>query len=215
MARPRRLYLPGLSQHVIQRGNNRCDMFRTRSDYETFLDTLYAESRRHYLDVHAYVLMTNHVHLLVTPRCQHALPLTVQAVGRRYVPAFNRRYERTGGLFEGRYRAMHVESERYWLTCQRYIEMNPVRAGLVPSAAEYRWSSYGAHAHGSHNELLTAHPLYLRLGSTSTERQRSWRALCEMPVSADDLEEIRHAANADETLVPLALPEAIPEPPLS
>lgn len=208
MARPPRLYFPGISRHVIQRGNNRCDIFRTQTDYEMFLYMLYAESRQHELDIHAYVLMTNHLHLLVTPRTRDALPLTIQGVGRRYVQPFNRRYGRTGGLFEGRYRAMHVDTDRYWLTCQRYVELNPVRAGLVKTAGDYRWSSYAAHADGTDDLLLTAHPTYLQLGATRTEREQCWRVICQTPVSPNDLDDIRHATNAGRTFGPLILPDA-------
>jgi putative transposase len=131
MPRRHRVFIEGTSHHVIQRGNNRIDIFRSPSDYKVFLSFVRKASLRYRIDVHAYVLMTNHVHLMVTPATATALPRAMQAVGRRYVPYFNERYKRTGSLFEGRYRSLVIDEESYWVTCMRYVELNPVRAGLV------------------------------------------------------------------------------------
>lgn len=199
-----------MTQHVIQRGNNRGDIFRSLSDYEVFICAMRDALRRYRLDIHAYVLMTNHVHLMVTPMTRNAVPSAMQAIGRRYVPYFNQRYERTGGLFEGRYRSMIVGDESYWITCMRYIELNPVRAGLVATPETYRWSSYRAHAMGIADTLLTEHPMYIRLGETSIDRCRSWQTFCAEGIAETELAEIRAAAHTGSVLRRLVLP-AIPD----
>jgi putative transposase len=168
-------------------------MFRCAADYEVYLFCLRDAVAKFPAHVHAYALMKTHVHLMVTPESPRALPGTMQAVGRRYVRYFNDRYQRTGTLFEGRYKSLLVDDERYWFTCMRYIELNPVRAGLVATPAAYRWSSYKRHAGGSPDMVLTPHPLYLALGATSSARERSWRELCGATVAADELAEIRTA----------------------
>lgn len=191
MARRRRIFLAGTAQHVVQRGNNRGDIFRSTCDYELFLCALADAASRFRLSVHAYVLMTNHLHLLVTPATARSVPCAMQAIGRRYVPYFNARYQRTGGLFEGRYRSTVVGDERYFMTCMRYIELNPVRAGLVTVPESYRWSSYGAHALGAANAILAAEDVYPRLGAADTDRCRSWRAFCAQAVPDSELHELR------------------------
>lgn len=188
-----RLFIPGLTQHVIHRGNNRVEIFRCHRDYDVFLRMTYEAAVKHHLEIHAYALMPNHVHLMLTAPTAGALAKAIQAIGRRYVPFFNRRHERTGGLFEGRYRSFVIDEESYWANCMRYIELNPVRAGLVGAPEAYRWTSYRAHAMGEPSVLLTAHPLYLRLGETSAERSRSWRAFCEQGVPDTELSELRDA----------------------
>ena len=117
----------------------------------------------------------------------------MQAVGRRYVYHFNRTYGRTGGLFEGRYRSLLIDSERYWFTCVRYVELNPVRAGLVNEPEHYRWSSYRAHVLGAEDSVLSMHPLYLRLGATPEERQQAWRAGIAIPLRREEIEDLREA----------------------
>jgi putative transposase len=193
MARLRRLFVPGVAHHVIQRGNDRGDMFRSPADHEVFLYALRDALARYPLEVHAYVLMKNHVHFMVTPGSAAALPGTMQALGRRYVRYFNDRYQRTGGLFDGRYRSLMVADERYWFTCMRYIELNPVRAGIVASPADYLWSSYRAHAFGKTDLVVAPHWLYMALGATSSDREKSWRELCGAPLADDELAEIRAA----------------------
>jgi putative transposase len=195
MARALRLQIPGLSQHVIQRGNNRSDLFRCAMDYAFFLTTLREAARRCHFDVHAYVLMTNHVHALATPRIKTGLSRGMQIVGTRYVNYFNRRYARTGTLFDGRYRSMAIETERYWFTCMRYVELNPVRAGLVSRPEDYRWSSYGANALGIRDGLVVPHPLYLSLGESPTVRQRKWLEICGEAISDEQLAEIRQVVH--------------------
>ena len=135
------------------------------------------------------------LHLMVTPGSPEALPSTMQALGRRYVHYFNRRYRRTGGLFEGRYRSLLVDSEAYLFTCMRYIELNPVRAGIVTDARQYRWSTYHMHAAGQRDLVARPHPLYARLAPTQAGRQCVWRELCGNPVEGDELTTIRSAIN--------------------
>lgn len=141
MARLPRYTLPGQPQHVILRGNNRTDIFAAEDDYHFFKECLHTAAQQHGCDIHAYVLMTNHVHLLLTPQQENSISKTMQSVGRRYVQYFNFRQNRSGTLWEGRYKATLIDSERYLLTCYRYIEMNPVRAGMVSQPGEYPWSS--------------------------------------------------------------------------
>jgi REP-associated tyrosine transposase len=188
------------------------DIFRSTVDYELFLYVLRNAALQFRLNIHAYVLMTNHVHLLVTPVTPRALASTMQAVGRRYVPYFNRQYQRTGGLFEGRYRSIVVGDEAYWMTCMRYVELNPVRAGLVTVPDAYRWSSYRAHALGIPDVVVTDHPLYLRLGPNPSDRRRSWQALCAEAIGDDELQLIRTAVNSGQVLNRLVLPDT-PLPP--
>ena len=191
MPRGRRLQVSGLTQHVLNRGNNRCDIFRSDRDYAYFLTVLGEAASAHQLDVHSYALMTNHFHLVVTPQVPTAVSMVMQVAGSRYVGYFNRRYARTGTLFEGPFKSMFIDSETYWFTCMRYVELNPVRAGLVSEASAYRWSSYRAHALGVEDRIIVPHSLYLALGETPASRQRSWRELCAEALPANELFEIR------------------------
>jgi putative transposase len=175
MARQPRLTAPGFPHHVVQRGNNRQEVFRDSADCERYLALLTELSASMVTPVHAYVLMPNHVHLLLTPTESHSLGRLMQALGRRYVMWFNRRHTRTGTLWEGRYRACVIESERYLFACSRYIEMNPVRAGLVADPAEYRWSSYAHHVGLQPEPIIVEHPLIWSLGNTPFERQAAYR----------------------------------------
>ena len=196
MARLPRFYADGEAHHVIQRGNNRDPIFGAEPDYLFYLDCLERAAREHALAIHAYVLMTNHVHLLATPSHEASLPKTLQSVGRRYVQYFNYTYRRTGTLWEGRYRSTVIDSERYLLTCMRYIEMNPVRAdGLAQHPADYPWSSYRANALGAPDSSLSPHELYHRLGRSVEDRQSSYRQLFRAQLSKTDIETIREATN--------------------
>jgi putative transposase len=167
------------------------DIFRSDADYEFLLTVFRGAAAKHQADVHTYVLMTNHVHFLVTPRTEMALSKTMKSVGEEYAHYFNRRYERTGGLFDGRYRSFVIDTEAYWFTCMRYVEFNPVRAGITANPEEYRWSSYRAHALGVPDELIVPHPMYLALGNSPSVRQQCWRAICREALSAEQLTEIR------------------------
>ena len=200
MARQPRFFVPGEVLHVIQRGNNREPIFVGEEDYRFFLDCLVQASRLHGVCIHAYVLMTNHLHLLATPQQKQSLPKVLQSVGRRYVQYFNYAYQRSGTLWEGRYRATVVDSEQYLLTCMRYIELNPVRAGMVAHPGEYRWTSYHSNAQGAPDILVTRHELYERLGQSGLERQRTYRQLFRAQLSGVDIEAIREATNKNWAL---------------
>jgi putative transposase len=191
MARRPRVFLKGAAHHIVQRGNNRCDIFRSAEDYKLLLQLLSDTSVEFNLQIHAYVLMTNHVHFLATPSRATTIAATMQAIGRVYVPYYNGKYQRTGALFEGRYRSTIVTSETYFMTCMRYIELNPVRAGLCSGPESYRWSSYASHALGRPDGLLTNHELYRRLGEHTPDRCHKWRALCADHVSDPELDRMR------------------------
>ena len=194
MARLPRLFLPGIPSHVTLRGNDRRSVFRSDGDRLGFLKELREAARDHGLAIHAYVLMTNHVHLLATGAGPASLAQTIESVGRKYVPRFNRRHERTGTLWEGRYRSTLVESDRYFLNCQRYIELNPVRAGLAPDPALYIWSSHLHYGHGKPDDLVTPHALVESLGGDGDERRNAYRGLFATPMPQEIVEEIRAAS---------------------
>ena len=195
MARLPRLVLPGQPQHVIVRGNNRSEIVCAEDDYRFYLEKLALACAKYGCVLHAYVVMTNHVHLLITPGDESGLGRTLQTVGRYYVQYFNRCYRRTGTLWEGRYKATLIDSETYLLTCMRYIELNPVRAAMVSHPSEYPWSSYRHNAVGAEDSLVTAHPEYLRLGRNAEDRQAAYRQLFKHHVSGKALGEIRAATN--------------------
>ena len=200
MARRPRVQVSNVSQHALNRGNNRTDIFRAEEDYLFFLFALREASLRYQLDVHAYVLMTNHFHIVATPHVANGLSRAMQLVGTKYVPYFNRRYTRTGRLFEGRFKSNVIDTETYWFTCMRYVELNPVRAALVVDPGDYRWSSYRSNALGAHDRLITPHSLYRSLGESPISRQESWRELCGEAISTEDLFEIREAARSGAAL---------------
>ena len=177
MPRSPRIFLPDVSVHVIQRGNNKRDIFSVPEDYRVFLELLRRSATRHRVAVHAYVLMTNHFHLLATPSESQALPAMMKALDGGYVRYFNRHYQRIGTIWNGRYRALPILDERYWLTCLRYIEQNPVRAGLSSVASAYRWSSARAHVIGDPDNWLTTHPVFDALGIDCDQRQAAYRQL--------------------------------------
>lgn len=195
MARLPRFVLPGQPQHVIQRGNNRQEIFCAESDYRFYLEKLQAAAEKHECYIHAYVLMTNHVHLLLTPGQEDSIGKLMQMLGRYYVQYYNYCYRRTGTLWEGRYRATLIDSEAYLLTCMRYIELNPVRAKMTDHPSAYPWCSYGYNALGQENALITPHVEYKRLGKTPEERQSAYRQLFRTRLGATTLAEIRQATN--------------------
>jgi len=182
-------------QHVIVRGLNREAIFYKNEDYEFYLDKLKNACEKHHCRLHAYVLMTNHVHLLLTPKTESSIGKTIQSVGRYYVQYFNYHYERTGTLWEGRYKATLIDSETYLLTCYRYIELNPVRVKMVDHPSEYPWSSYQYNARGEANQNITPHRLYLRLAKTAQARQKAYRGLFKSRLSDQLLEDIRESTN--------------------
>ena len=177
MARLPRLYAPGCAHHIIQRGNNRAPCFVEPVDRQRYLAILAEAALEHRVDIHAYVLMTNHVHMLASPQTAESSGRMMQSLGRRYVRFFNDRYHRTGTLWEGRYKSTLVDTDAYFFTVATYIEMNPVRAQMVIHPSEYPWSSYAANALGEQDSLLTQHALYLNLGCDSQERQQRYRQL--------------------------------------
>ena len=199
MARPRRLFSRGVSAHIHQRGNNRAAMFHDTQDRCVFLMALREAGEKYRVAIHAWVLMGNHFHLLATPDAPDSIPRLMQQTGRRYVPYFNRRHGRTGGLWEGRYSAHPVDTAVYWLRCHRYIELNPVRAGLVQAPHEHPWSSYHAHAHGARDRLVTPHELYVASGSTPAERQLAHRTRCGILVTEAELSSIRNALRTGQS----------------
>jgi putative transposase len=194
MPRKPRMYVAGVPCHVVQRGNNRNACFFADDDYLFFREVLADACQRYRVDVHAYVLMTNHVHLLLTPRAVDGVSRVMQSLGRRYVQYVNKSYRRTGTLWESRHKASLVDAEAYLLTCHRYIEMNPVAAGMVQPPGEYRWSSFANSTWGEHDSPLSPHPLYLALGTSREACQTRYRSLfAEGQLSQDMVHEIRTA----------------------
>jgi putative transposase len=196
MPRQPRYRIPGLPQHVVQRGNDRQATFYRLPDYYSYKNYLREASARHDCQIHAYVLMTNHVHLLVTPADDDSIPRLMQTLGRRYVRYVNKAYGRTGTLWEGRYKACLVQADRYFLACQRYIELNPVRGGLVAEPGEYAHSSYRHNALGRSDPLVTEHATYKALGHSPAEYRRAYRSLFAADAGPDPTEYIREATNA-------------------
>lgn len=194
MPRRARMYLPGLPYHVVQRGNNREVCFIEPENYQYYLVLWQELAIKYELAVHAYCLMTNHVHFLVTPQRVDSASNTMKVVGSRYAQYINKKYRRTGTLWEGRHRSSLVQSDHYLLTCMRYIELNPVRARMVTRPEEYRWSSYGINAWGDHG-WLTPHEEYRRLSSNPTERGYAYRELFETQLSEHDIHMVRKAAH--------------------
>jgi putative transposase len=191
MPRAPRFDLAGVTQHVIQRGHDHMLCFFSPADYRCYMTQLLHASRRWQCAVHAYVLMSNHVHLLVTPSTVGALAGMMQALGRNYVSYVNITYRRTGTLWEGRYKSCLVDADEYLLTCSRYIELNPVRAGLVGEPSAYPWSSYGANALGDSDPLIVPHSQYLALGNDDEERLRAYRQLFAHDFDNECLRDIR------------------------
>ena len=191
MPRPLRTLYPGVPIHVVQCGHNRGSCFLADEDYFCYLTLLGEVLQRSGIALHAYVLMTNHVHLLMTPTVEEDFTHAMISVGSRYVRYVNRKYGRVGTLWDGRFRSSLVQSEQYLFLCQRYIELNPVRAGMVRQPADYRWSSYRSHAFGTRNELVTYSQSYLALADTPQIRQNSYRRACEVDFETDMLARIR------------------------
>lgn len=191
MARLPRIDVPDLPQHLIVRGNNRSDLFRDDSDRWLFMKFLGDALAVSGCDLHSYVLMSNHVHLLATGREHGALSNMMQSIGRRFSRFINKRHDRTGGLFEGRFKSSLIQSDRYLLTCMRYIELNPVRAGMVRLAGEFKWSSHCSNSSGQPSGLLTPHDVYLHLATTAVSRGRAYQALFSDELDQSELDAIR------------------------
>lgn len=196
MPRPRRFAIAGQPLHIVQRGNNRTPTFVAAGDYLVYLQLLAAATTHSGCAIHAYALMGNHVHLLLTPDGPWSASALLHQVGSRYVRYFNDRHERTGTLWEGRFRRCVVDSEAYVLRCYRYIERNPVRAGIVADAADYPWSSYRRNALGVRNPLISPHPVYEALAGDGPDRLAAYRAIVDSEVPAQELSELRAALKA-------------------
>lgn len=195
MARLPRVCPPDIPQHIIQRGNNRSICFAAEQDFASYAKWLNEYARENDVAVHAWVFMTNHVHLLATPSDRDGISSMMQSLGRRYVRYFNNRYSRTGTLWEGRFKSSLIQTEEYLLHCYRYIELNPVRAGIVAHPADYKWSSYRCNALGAESNLRTPHAEYMSLGCNSEERRRAYRALFREQIDAVVLQKIRDSSN--------------------
>ncbi|MGH8510766.1 MAG: transposase [Gammaproteobacteria bacterium] len=193
MPRKPRFHLSGVPVHVVQRGNNRQPVFYDEQDYRGYLKWLEEGADRYGCAIHAYVLMTNHVHLLLSPANGESIGRLMQYLGRHYVLYINYHYGRSGTLWEGRYKASLIQAQDYLLACYRYIETNPLRAGMVKSPGEYRWSSYGDNALGGEDRLVTPHSCYLALGRRRAERMANYKALFKAHIDEGQLKEIRAA----------------------
>jgi putative transposase len=200
MPRRPRIHLDGVPLHIVQRGHNRQPCFFAASDYLAYLDWLGDAAQRTGCQIHAYALMTNHVHLLLTPADAQAASRLMVSLGRRYVPYINASYQRSGTLWEGRYKSSLIQSEAYLLACMRYIELNPVRAGMCTDPAHYRWSSYRANALGDSAPLLTPHPLYATLGHDAASRLTAYRELFKQVLPDKTIDDIRLALNQTQPL---------------
>ena len=196
MPRRPRILIAGVPQHIVQRGNNRQAIFFEPRDYRFYLECLGDSAAKHGCFVHAYVLMTNHVHLLATPSSADGLSLFMRDLGRRYVQQYvNSVYRRTGTMWEGRYKSNLIDAQRYFLTCSRYIELNPVRAGLVTRPEDYPWSSYRHNGIGVRDPFVSPHDEYIALGATPGERRNAYRHLFTSVLPADELSQIRDTVN--------------------
>jgi len=203
MARLPRLTLPDYPHHVIQRGNNRQPIFASPADYQRLLDLLEENAKKFAVAIHAYVLMSNHMHLLATPQTAEGLPLMMQALGRSYVRYFNATQQRSGTLWEGRYKSTLIQSERYLLACMAYIDLNPVRAGIAARAQDYPWSSHGHHIGLRCDRLITSHALFWELGNTPFAREAAYAEMVQAGINP-----VQQAALTDATLRGWALGEA-------
>ena len=195
MPRRARVRIANVPLHVVQRGNNKLPCFFSDGDRTYFLKQLAELSERFECAVHAYVLMTNHVHLLVTPNRHDGVSLLMKHLGQRYVQRVNRMHARTGSLWEGRYRSGFVDNGNYLFSCYRYIELNPVRAGIVNHPREYPWSSYRANAEGARSSVVRLHAEFMALGNTEHERQAAYRDLFGIELRPAQIDELRDLTN--------------------
>ncbi len=195
MARLPRIGPIGIPQHIVQRGNNRQVCFASEQDFSVYANCLKQYSQEFSVAIHAWVFMTNHVHILATPGIDNGVSHMMQAVGRRYVRYFNRQYQRSGTLWEGRFKSSLVQTEVYLLCCQRYIELNPVRANMVADPCDYRWSSYQCNGLGKQSDLYSPHNEYLRLGKSKPSREESYRARFSAHVDVRMSDDIQASVN--------------------
>ena len=200
MPRRARIILPNTPMHLIQRGNNRQACFFADEDYQFYLEWLAEYASTTGCSVHAYVLMSNHVHLLVSGETTKSVGNMMKALGQRYVQYINLSYKRSGTLWEGRYRSCLTREENYVLSCYRYIELNPVRAKMVEHPGDYRWSSYRINAQGETPTFTSPHSLYTQLGSSDIERQKAYRELFRYQLDKGMVDKIRSATNGNYVL---------------
>ena len=200
MPRRPRIHLDGLPLHIVQRGHNREACFFCEEDYQSYLHWLSEALLREQVALHAYALMTNHVHLLLTPTSGESVARLMMSLGRRYVQYINRSYRRTGTLWDSRYKSSLIDADTYLLSCMRYIELNPVRAAMVDDPAHYRWTSYRSNALGQPNERLTSHPVYLALSGNDQDPQAAYRALFRASLDQAAIDDIRLALNQSQPL---------------
>jgi len=193
MARLPRLVVPHQPHNIIQRGIDHQSIFRDSEDYASFLGWLRDAAKKFRVAIHAYVLLPEHLHLLATPSDEVGLGRMMQWVGRQYVPYFNNKYKRSGTLWQGRYKATVIDAEKYFISCSRYIEVHPVRAGLVTSAVEYAWSSYAHHVGAKQDPLITDHAIYWALGNTPFDREAAYSNLAEQALTSKEVDELSEA----------------------
>lgn len=195
MPRRLRMYIPGFAYHIVQRGNNRCTCFLEVEDYLLYLQLMREVIPRYGADLHAYCLMTNHVHLLISPEHDDSISNIMKVVCGRYAQHINRKYGRTGTLWEGRHKASAVDTENYLLKCYRYIEFNPIAARMVQRPEEYSWSSYHANAWGDANDLVSPHEVYFLLGENRDDRCCQYRERFSLSLSEADVHAFRRATH--------------------
>ena len=212
MPRTARFIVPGVTLHIVQRGHDRDDCFFEEADYRAYLGYLAEFALKFGCSVHAYCLMTNHVHLLVTPHAPDSCAQTMKSVGQHHVQRINSRRGRTGTLWEGRFWSCPVTTERYVLACYRYVELNPVRARIVARAEQYGWSSYGANSQGAPNGFLTPHDVYLAIARETQIRGDAYRALCNEPLDPVVLDQIRKATRGGYAVGAARRPRGRPRP---
>jgi putative transposase len=200
MPRRARIHIDGIPLHIVQRGHNRGACFFDDQDRHAYLGWLREALQREHCHLHGFVLMTNHLHLLLTPEKASSVPRLIISVGRRYVQYINHTYRRTGTLWDSRYKSSLVQAETYLLLCQRYIELNPVRAGMVSDPGDYPWSSYRTNALGQANAILSPHPLYLSLAADDGRRREVYRDLFRSALDDAPLSDLRMALNQDQPL---------------
>ncbi|MDC0661362.1 transposase [Marinobacter sp. SS21] len=200
MPRKTRIYLPGVPAHVVQRGHNRDACFFAEDDFRFYCQVLAEGLKRYGAELHAYCLMTNHVHLLITPQHADSISRLMQHAGRQYVQYVNKTYRRSGTLWEGRHKGSLVDAESYLLSCYRYIELNPVTACMVDQPEQYPWSSFRSNALGEPNELVTEHPLFLALGPEEGARRQAYRELFRFSLPRELRKEIADCLSASQLL---------------